>query len=204
LWNRVFEAIGPFLRANTDSSEMAEQSEVVEMVGAFERALGVWGDRLKGEFHRHFKPTADISPRDAPRIPPALRNGLSVRHLWMGDLYDLRNAHAHGDQVQPADLMWDRMEHLLLGAYAFPLLVKSLLSEEQLYQLTAQDQKAIDVFEPFARVKGHLLERLRDEGGNEHLRWDEVKSDFAWERVHAQLQGRATSRERDSDSGEAP
>ena len=113
VWDRIFEAIGPFLRANTDSPEITEQTEVVEMVGAFEKALGVWSsDKLKREFRRHFRPTKDITPRDAPRIPPARRNGPSVRSFWIADFYELRNAHAHGSQAPPSGLVSDRVEHL--------------------------------------------------------------------------------------------
>lgn len=186
IWDRLFEAVGPFLRANTDSADTAEQTEVVEMVGAFEKALGVWGsDALKREFGQHFRPTRDISPRDAPRIPPARRNGPSVRRFWIDDLYSLRNAHAHGSQAPPADLLWGRIEHLLLGAYALPLLVKSLLNEEQLYELTTTDQRAIDLFEWRARAQGHLLERIEDEAGHGDLRWNALELDFIRERASA-------------------
>jgi hypothetical protein len=183
LWDRIYDAIGPFSRANSDSADIAEQTEVVEMVGAFEKALGVWGsDDLKREFADHFRPTTDISPRDAPRIPPARRNGPSVRRLWIDDLYNLRNAHAHGSQIPPTDLVWDRTEHLLLGAYAFPLLVKSLLGEERLYALTEDDQKAIDLLEWRARAEGHLLGRIGDEDGHGEARWNVLQLDFLSER----------------------
>lgn len=189
VWDRVFEAIGPFLRANTDSADVTEQTEVVEMAGAFENALGVWGsDDLKRELGRRFRPTRDISPRNAPRIPPARRNGVSVRSLWIADFYDLRNAHAHGSQTPPADLVWDRKEHLLLGAYAFPLLVKSLLSEENVYQLTEADQKAIDLFEWRARAQGHLLERIEREGRHGDFRWNHLELDFIWEQGRQALE----------------
>lgn len=189
LWDRLFEAIGAFLRANTDAADIAEQTEVVEMVGAFEKALGVWGsDDLKRELGRHFRPTRDISPRDAPRIPPAMRNGPSVRSFWIADFYDLRNAHAHGSQTPPAGLVWDRKEHLLLGAYAFPLLVKTLLSEEGLYDLTENDQKAIDLFEWRARAEGHLLERVEKERGHGDVRWNLLELDFIHEQGRRALE----------------
>jgi len=179
VWDRIFEAIGPFLRANTDSAEITEQTEVVEMVGAFEKVLGVWSaDKLKRELWTHLRPTRDISPRDAPRIPPALRNGPSVRSLWIADFYELRNAHAHGSQTPPSGLVWDRMEHLLLGAYVFPLLVKSLLSEENRYELTEADQKAIDLFEWRARSKRHLLERVETEGRHNDIQWNLLELEF--------------------------
>ncbi len=189
VWDRVFEAIGPFLRANTDSAEITEQTEVVEMVGAFEKALGVWGsDGLKRELGRHLRPTSDISPRDAPRIPPARRNGPSVRSFWIADFYELRNAHAHGSQTPPGGLVWDSMEHLLLGAYAFPLLVKSLLSSEHRYQLTEADQKAIDLFEWRARAPGHLLERVERKDRHSDLRWNLLELDFIHEQGRLALE----------------
>jgi len=160
LWDRLSGALESFLRANTDSDEVALQTEVVDMTGAFEAALGVWGsDDLKQAFGEHFQPTKDILPRDAARVPAALRNGPSVRRLWIDDLYKLRNAHAHGAQAPPSDGIWDTGEHLLLGAYAFPLLVKSLLREEGFYTLTDNDQQSIDLFEWRARSADHLSKR---------------------------------------------
>lgn len=165
-WGRLYGALAPFIRANTDSADVAEQAEVVDMVGAFEKALGVWGSEdLRREFEAHFLPTRTISPRDAPRVPPARRNGSSVRRLWMGDFYELRNAHSHGDQDLPQGLMWTREEHLLLGAYAFSLLIKSLLSRSGLYTLTRDDQRAIDLFEIRARSPQHLWTKNEEGGG---------------------------------------
>jgi hypothetical protein len=62
-------------------------------------------------------------------------------------------------RFMPSNLLWDRLEHLLLGAYAFPLHIKSLLSERGLYMLTEEDQTRIDLFEWRARAKGHLWTR---------------------------------------------
>jgi hypothetical protein len=182
VWARLYEAIGSFLRANTDSSEIAEQVEVVEMTGAFEKALGLWGaKKLKDAFAARFRPTKDITPVQAPRVPPPLKNGPSpsLRHLWIGDLYHLRNAHAHGDQASPPDLLWARDEHLLLGSYAFPLLVKSLLAEEGFYTITPSDQEAIDLFEWLAKEREHLL---LARGDNEVV-WNEARGNFAMKRI---------------------
>jgi hypothetical protein len=185
IWDRLYGSFGPFIRANTDAAEVAEQSEVVDMVGAFEQALGVWGSEdLRREFEAHFRPTKDISPRDAPRIPPARRNGSSVRRFWIADFYELRNAHAHGDQELPTNLVWDRLEHLLLGAYAFPLLINSLLNEHGPYTLTEEDQTAIDLFEWRGRAKDHLWTR------NERGRplWNKLHIDFLSARAGERLE----------------
>jgi hypothetical protein len=193
LWDRLYESIAPFIRANTDSPDISPQLEVVEMVGALEKALGVWGaDGLKKTFEHHFRPTVDISPRDAPRVPPARRNGTSLRRLWIADLYELRNAHAHGSQSPPADLMWDRTEHLLLGAYAFPLLVKSLLREAGVYSLTEDDQEAIDLFEWRAKAREHLLS-ANAEG---QLVWNAERIEFIHDRA-----GRAFDRLVEAEHG---
>ena len=179
-WDRLYDAIGAFLRANTDSGEMAEQVEVVEITGAFEKALGVWGaDPLKRAFEARFRPTKDITPKDAPRVPPARKNGPSLRRLWIDDLYTLRNAHAHGDQSDPSDLLWTRQEHLLLAAYSFPLLVKSLLAEEGTYGFTADDQEAVDLFEWLLKEREHLL---LDRGDNQ-LVWNEARGNFGMARI---------------------
>jgi hypothetical protein len=177
LWDRLRDSLTAFVRANTDNPEIARQSEVVDTVGAFERLLDVRGsDKLKREFESHFRPGRDIKPQDAPRIPPALRNGPSLRCLWIADFYKHRNPHAHGAQSTEPGRLWDRAEHLLLAAYAFPLLVKSLLSEAGLYSLIAEDQEAIDAFEWIAETKDHLLSRnARGQPG-----WQAAQADFHW------------------------
>jgi hypothetical protein len=80
------------------------------------------------------------------------------------------------------------MEHLLLGAYAFPLLVKSLLSSEHRYQLTEADQKAIDLFEWRARASGHLLERVERKDRHSDLRWNLLELDFIHEQGRLALE----------------
>jgi hypothetical protein len=177
LWDHFRDSITAFVRANTDNPEIAPQSEVVDTVGAFERLLGVWGaDRLKQEFECHFRPRRDIKPKDAPRVPPALRNGPSLRRLWIADFYEHRNPHAHGSQSTEPGLLWDRREHLLLAAYAFPLLVKSLLNEAGLYALTSDDQDSIDAFEWTAGTKEHLLSK--NERGQ--IAWQAAQADVHW------------------------
>jgi len=184
LWECLRDAVEAFVRANSDNPEIAPQSEVVDMVGAFERVLGVWGkDDLKKRFGDHFKPRSDIPLSNAPRIPPARRNGPSLRRLWITDLYDLRNPPAHGNQSVQGGCLWDRAEHLLLGAYAFPLLVKSLLSDAGRYCLTVGDQDAIDAFEWRARPKEQLL--LRD--GSGQCAWKSAHLEFLREQARQSL-----------------
>jgi hypothetical protein len=57
---------------------------------------------------------------------------------WVKKLYALRGSVAHG-KPPPAHGPWSQDEHLLAGAFVFPLVLKCLLASKGLYQLTEDD-----------------------------------------------------------------
>jgi hypothetical protein len=74
----------------------------------------------------------------------------TVRQIWVRDLYRLRGDLAHGKVSPRFPSIWKTDEHLLLAAFVFPLLVKSLLSAAGAYTLTEGDEVSIDAFERLA------------------------------------------------------
>ena len=81
-------------------------------------------------------------------------------------------------------------EHLLLGSYIFPLLVKCKLSRAGLYTLTDRDQDDIDVFERLACVE--LFPQVSDDPTNaedesREFSWNEVRSGFLFDRMSARI-----------------
>jgi hypothetical protein len=80
-----------------------------------------------------------LRPYFAPQMPaPAGK----VLKEWIQALYVLRSALAHG-KVVPSVGRWSQHEHLLVGAFIFPLTLKCLLQREGLYNLSDDDVAAV-------------------------------------------------------------
>lgn len=60
-----------------------------------------------------------------------------VHRKWIEELYDLRNSYAHPKNRR--GLGWAPLEHLVMAAFVFPLLVKLLLERKGHYHLTPED-----------------------------------------------------------------
>lgn len=61
---------------------------------------------------------------------------------WIQELYDLRSAVVHGADLSARQWGWHPFEHLLIGAYVYPLAVKTLLEKEGHYTLSNTDRIA--------------------------------------------------------------
>ena len=180
-WEHLSEAVYFFGRANTDSDVVSEESECVEMVGAFERLLQCFHGKeheLAEAFMALWQPTEWLDPAGCDRIPAAQRDR-RVAESWLRDFFGHRGFHAHGRRAVSRPTIWSRSEHLLLGAYAFPLLVRLWLAKRGLYTLTDRDQDDIDIFEQL------VCARLFREGDDESTSypWNEIRSLGAIRRV---------------------
>lgn len=60
-------------------------------------------------------------------------------HSWLQQIYALRGNVAHGKPAHWAPLEWSQQEHLVAGAFVYPLVLKCLLSQNGLYPLTEED-----------------------------------------------------------------
>lgn len=63
-----------------------------------------------------------------------------IVQFWIYELYVLRNSYVHGSDVTQRKWGWTSQEHLLMGAYVFPLLLKVLMSKERKYELGKEDK----------------------------------------------------------------
>src|SRR5207249_1630884 len=54
-------------------------------------------------------------------------------------IYALRGNVAHGKPAHWAPREWSQQEHLVAGAFVYPLVLKCLLSQSGLYPLTVED-----------------------------------------------------------------
>jgi len=147
------EAIFSFNAANTDSSQVPEQHEVVALVGALERLVGAKGSaddlalKLTGLLGPYL-PTdrqMHLARRQAFESENgALRNNqriisASSLEAWARDLFRVRNAFGHGRRVNDRKSAWRAADHLLLGAHIFPLALVARLAKDGLYQLRDEE-----------------------------------------------------------------
>ncbi len=208
-WPSFDEALFGFNRANTDNATTREHFEAVMMVGAFARLLDIPGPRMEEPlaqtFVATFQPAQDLRSGAAPRgirFPAEM----PVREAWIRDFVRLRHGPAHGIRDVGYPSVWPLREHLLLGAYAFPLLVKRRLQALHLYALTDQDRANIDVFE-----------RLAAEDAFAHLGGpDDAAREPAWTRIRDQVRrerrraaavlhlGEAAAQNREADDPDEP
>jgi len=181
-WEHLTEAIYFFNKANTDSDLVSEESECVEMVGAFERLLQCFHgkeDEVAQRFLALWEPSEWLEPVSCERVP-ADKRGRPVVETWLRDFFGYRGFHAHGRKAIWRPTIWSRREHLLLGAYGFSLLVKLWLKERSLYQLTDRDEPDIDVFEKLICGK-HFEPQPDDEAP--HYPWHEIRGTAAFHRA---------------------
>jgi hypothetical protein len=75
------------------------------------------------------------------------------------------------------------VEHLLIGAFVFPLLIKALLAGESFYSLTADDigaSRAVDKL-----LSTNQWGEMPEESSSNETRWSEIIGD---EILHAHLE----------------
>ena len=140
-WAVWAESIYSFNLANTDREGISGHMEWVLMSSAFERLLRARPSaRDVAE-----KLVAALLSSDSPNIFAS-----EVIHDWAKEFYRLRNDFAHGKLRTRQPRSWNSACHLLLGAIAFPLLVKNLLEHEGVYRPTENDRCEVAAFARFA------------------------------------------------------
>jgi hypothetical protein len=182
-WDQFFEAIFWFNRANTDSDSVIPQIEAVETIGAFERLLGLHNGsekELRRELSSCFIPTKEMLRENSERSK-RFESCRTVRQAWITDFFRLRGDHSHGRRKARYISAWSLKEHLLLGAFLFPLLTKVKLSKAGLYTLSRRDRAGLDAFEVLASAD--LFERQME---------DATSQDYPWNRIFAEVLFRTT------------
>lgn len=177
--NEIFltDALFFFNRANTDGNLISEYQEIVMMVSAFQRLLGCKTgkeDELVNKFMSIFNPKQSFNISQSNRIKSSQYNNISIslREVWLRDFYQLRNDYAHGKRISNRPRIWAPQEHLLLGAYSFPLLVKIILGEKY-YSLSEDDVDDIELFEQLVDV--NLFKKSKK---SEQWEWNKIRSDY--------------------------
>jgi hypothetical protein len=183
LKNRIDDAIATFLLANTDSPAMPAHAEIVLMRSAFETLLDAsyLASDLRTKFAEHF----------ANELPNPAEWGTGVyteanwrerwprntRPLdaWVQDFCDARNSAAHGARANGQSSIWQSQNHLLFSSWLFPLMVKKILVDAGLYQLSDEDLAARRGCEAF--LAHDLLSRIHEDG--DECWWNRVESEIS-------------------------
>jgi hypothetical protein len=198
--NGIFltDALFFFNRANTDDNLISEYQEIVMLVSAFQRLLDCKTgkeDELINRFMTIYNPKQDFNVNHSKRIKNSkyINISMPLREAWLRDFYQLRNDYAHGKRISERPRIWIPQEHLLLGAYSFPLLVKILLSKKY-YYLSEDDADDIELFEQLIEI--NILKKPKD---SEKWEWDKIRSDYKFHKAVERAVKKAIKNE-DSDN----
>lgn len=139
----VDASVTQYLLANSDSPDVPLEAESIATYAALERVSD--SDQTLKDIRRKLPALlaqVDASPwtarlRDELEVPADA--GRPVLHAWLQQVYALRGNVAHGKPAHWAPQQWTQQEHLVAGAFVYPLVLKCLLAQHQLYSLTLED-----------------------------------------------------------------
>ena len=151
LFERLATALPFFAVANTDSRLISDLAEAILLASAFEQLFNARGDkqRLVDRFTRAFGPFAAVQVKNAIATRPgiafidpesrATQLAWPIHAKWMEELYDVRSKAVHHGSVARRSWGWTIGEHLLIGSWVFPRVVKCRLADENRYVMTERD-----------------------------------------------------------------
>jgi hypothetical protein len=136
-------SVTQYLLANSDSPDVPLEVESIATYTALER-VGDSDQSLKGIRKKLSTLLAltNGSPwtarlRDELGLPSD--GEMPVLHTWLQQIYALRGNVAHGKPAHWAPQDWSQREHLVAGAFIYPLVLKCLLAQHKLYALNVED-----------------------------------------------------------------
>lgn len=175
-WDRWQNAISCFNQANTDRDNVLHQVEWVLLCSAFEHLLEAKSEAkdVASKFVNTMMPEdsllASAANRRSDNWPD---NEQSLRYEWMREFYRIRGDFAHGKLKTQQPTVWNTHEHLVLATIAFPLVVKCLLNNANVYDLTIDDQAQVDAFEKFADTN-NLMDAPSDQKSSLDSHWSRL------------------------------
>lgn len=183
LQERILSAVSVFNRANTDGPGLPQGSEITLMRVAFETLLGT-GFRAKAiqdGFSSHFDSEIPNPPVwSAGKYSPSIwrrnypKNVQRPLDAWAQDFCSVRNSSSHGKGGSGTypDPIWSIQNHLLFSSWLFPLMVKKLLSDNGLYQLSSLDSDCR------ARIEEFFAHDILARDIEGRLYWSRVEDDM--------------------------
>ena len=139
----VEASVTQFLLANSDSPDVSLEAESIATYAALERV----SDSSQKLVDIQAKLPAILALADGSPWTARLRDELelpagterSVLHAWLQQIYALRGNVAHGKPAHWAPQQWSQQEHLIAGAFVYPLVLKCRLAQHGLYSLNEED-----------------------------------------------------------------
>src|SRR3989338_863442 len=155
LSRRISTALSFFRLANTDQAHMSIDAEVILMGAAFEALFDAKGkEQVACRYEEYFKNYKSKIVEDALAVRTEIKwdeenkekeareRQWQLGRKFIQELHRRRSKYIHGNDVSKKSWGWSPDEHLVMGAFIFPLAVKLLLEKVELYSLTNEDRKA--------------------------------------------------------------
>lgn len=158
LARRLMQSIWLYNLACSDSHRISLEREIILMVSAFEQLFSrcQGANDLACKIDTLFYGYGSVIVNNCSRLSNIkLTNGKEevekqwfLHRKWVQELYKLRNDYIHGNDPARRTWGWNVLEHSLMAAFVFPLVVKILLAQESKYTLVETDKVrmgAIDI-----------------------------------------------------------
>lgn len=139
----VYASVTQYLLANSDSPDVPLDAESIATYAALERVSD--SDQTLKDIRKKLPALLELiysSPWTARLCDElGLPSGaeMPVLHAWLQQIYALRGNAAHGKPAHCAPQQWSLPEHLVAGAFIYPLVLKCLLAQHKLYSLNEED-----------------------------------------------------------------
>jgi len=199
-WDKITDSLLFYNLANRDSPDARDFTEIIFLVSAFERLISTKPgneDALAEGLVSLLVPKKEIPLTGCERIAAMdqdrFRNSSSIRDIWVRDLYRFRNSHAHGNVDATHPTVWSSMNHLLLGSFIYPVVLKLFLKNLNLYTLTEKDEACIEAFEKLTCAE-HFEEKqdATDRAEPNNHPWNsiisETSSELIWDRIAQKIE----------------
>jgi len=132
------------------------------MAAAIEQLLDAFKN-VNGKVSELLQPYVNITVDQAIATRPGIQLDQSeeatqktwpVHRKWAQEFYRLRNDYVHGNDTNRRTWGWHPLEHLIMAAFVFPVLVKVLLMQEGHYQLTEDDEGRLLAIDEVLTITG--------------------------------------------------
>ncbi|MCW5887655.1 MAG: hypothetical protein KIT07_05985 [Anaerolineales bacterium] len=179
----LYEALVEFCSANTDSDDVPLHVELVMCKSAFEWLLGIkpeakaFVDALRSRI-------VGITPCDPAKGPMLEKWEKQWQHetrplfAWAKEFCASRGVSAHGQARKT--FVWKAHQHLAFAALLFPLLLKKVLADDRLFELSEYDIEQLRYLDHYLAHDPFDHDRLSDVTHP----WVEITS-HARMRIHA-------------------
>lgn len=192
----IYECIINYNLANTDNALITPEVEMVLLHSAFDAIFRKVGDcpaRRAEVFQNYFDKSligVERLKKDSCLVDPITKRDkgkkLSLIEHWINDFKLTRGHCAHGGTTRNYPGIWSQKNHLVLGSFILPLLVKKRMESAGFYRWSHTDQANLAAFERFVQYD-HFSDKWC--GDIRH------RSKHPWNRVQKAAQKKASTRE---------